>query len=169
MVTICFHASTGGRSANADTNTPHRTPSCSCDNAPSCTAASLEGSSSQKESTPIARASDTHAFTSVNVPGGTNRPTMTQSCVMTAITLELHVPDLDSASSFYSALGFETVWRSRTPGSQYMVMRLGDTPLSFDAWEKPHGYFGEDVAARGRGVEVVVAVTDLEEMYRRAN
>lgn len=89
---------------------------------------------------------------------------------MHVITVELHVPDLDLASTFYRELGFKDAWRDERTGSRYLVMQLEGWPICFKAWDNTHSYFGKDDGQRGNGVEIVIAVAaeHLESHYRRA-
>lgn len=88
---------------------------------------------------------------------------------MTGLRIELFVRDLDISLSFYrEVLGFETV-RS-TPGSYVALARQGatiglnlasglpaDHPVNRTPAERP-----------GRGVEIVLAVSDVEKAFAQA-
>jgi len=87
---------------------------------------------------------------------------------MSDVLVELHVPDLDLARSFYARLGFSVV-REERPGADggYLVMERGTSLICF--WGgtprvAEHSFFGRHPAgtARGHGVEIVIPVEDLD-------
>jgi len=97
---------------------------------------------------------------------------VTRSPVAPIAPVELHVPDFEPVRAFYGALGF-TVEREETGEDGYLVLRYGDARLAF--WPgsprvAEHHYFGRVPAGapRGVGVEVVIAVRDLDALHARA-
>ena len=86
--------------------------------------------------------------------------------------VELHVPDFTAVRSFYGALGF-AIEREERGDDGYLVLRRGSALLAFwpgSAKVTGHAYFSRFPAdaPRGVGVEIVVAVPDLDELYDRA-
>lgn len=88
--------------------------------------------------------------------------------------VELHVEDFDKARAFYCRLGFSVVWE-RPPErfKGYLVMSNGHSTLCFwggnaDIYE--HTYFRQFPrdTKKGYGVELVVMVDDLDDVYRKA-
>ena len=86
--------------------------------------------------------------------------------------VELHVPDFEIVRQFYGALGF-TVEREERGDDGYLVLRKGPARIAF--WPGSptvtgHHYFARFPAdtPRGYGVEVIVAVDDLDALYVRA-
>jgi len=86
--------------------------------------------------------------------------------------VELHVPDFEIVRRFYGALGF-VVEREEHGDDGYLVLRNGAARIAF--WPGSpkiagHHYFAGFPAdtPRGYGVEVVVAVGDLDRVYARA-
>lgn len=92
-----------------------------------------------------------------------------------SIDVELHVPDFDSVRRFYGAFGFQ-VEREEPVGESggYLVLDLDGARLAFwpgtkaDATHEYFGPLGDDVP-RGKGVEIIVRVRDLDGVYDRAN
>lgn len=88
--------------------------------------------------------------------------------------IELHVPAFAPVKAFYGGLGF-TVVREEVgdDGDGYLVLRRGPNVLRFwpgsDAVGR-HEHFGSAPAStpRGHGVEVVIAVDDLDAVYAAA-
>jgi dihydroneopterin aldolase len=88
-------------------------------------------------------------------------------------TIELHVPDFEPVRRFYGALGF-IVERDEPGADGYLVLRHGDARVAFwpgspRVWE--HSYFDRfpRETPRGYGVEVVLAVHDLDPLHARAS
>lgn len=86
--------------------------------------------------------------------------------------VELHVPDFEIVRGFYGALGF-AVEREERGEDGYLVLRMGPARIAFwpgSGMVASHHYFGGFPAdtPRGYGVEVVVAVHDLDALYARA-
>jgi len=81
--------------------------------------------------------------------------------------VELHVPDFQTAYDFYKILGFELAWMEE----DYMVMRRGQSVLAFYGGTPDvaarHSYFSRFAGApkRGYGVEIVIFVDGIEELY----
>ena len=67
---------------------------------------------------------------------------------MSAIDIELFCSDLSASLAFYSALGFEVVWRNDSMGYA-VISRV-------------------EATTRGLGVEVVIPVSDLDAIYENA-
>ena len=87
------------------------------------------------------------------------------------VLVELHVPDFGKAKAFYGKFGFEIVWE-RLPDADkgYLVMKRGNSVLCFwpgTDFASKHLYFQEFPAdtPRGYGVELVVMVENLDELY----
>lgn len=87
-------------------------------------------------------------------------------------SVELHVPDFARVKDFYGQLGFR-IAREESGERGYLVLELEGNTLAF--WpgsvavaRHPHfGRFPAD-APRGAGVEIVIAVADVEALYTRA-
>lgn len=97
---------------------------------------------------------------------------VTRSVAAPIAPVELHVPDFEPVRAFYGALGF-TVEREEPGEDGYLVLRHGDARLAFwpgSAAASAHHYFGRFPAGtpRGFGVEIVVAVRDLDALHARA-
>ena len=92
---------------------------------------------------------------------------------MTDIMLELHVPDFELTKKFYGDLGYRVIWEKKPEGRKgYMVMRNGDSILNFYCGNE-HVYeqtyfrrFSKDTK-RGYGVEIVIPLDDIKELYRK--
>lgn len=89
--------------------------------------------------------------------------------------MELVISEMEKTLDFYAALGFELVWRADEPdGKSYAVVRhdaeilqLRCRPEGLDT----HEYFGNLPAgpSRGYGVELVIHVANLDDMFRQMN
>lgn len=97
---------------------------------------------------------------------------VTRTAAPAIAPVELHVPDFDIVRRFYGALGF-TVEREERGDDGYLVLRYGDARIAF--WPGSptvagHHYFARFPAEtpRGYGVELIVAVHDLDALYARA-
>lgn len=85
--------------------------------------------------------------------------------------IELHVPDFAPVRAFYARLGFETVWEQPPEGHKgYLVLASGKNVLRFwcgndDVYS--HSYFRTFPAnaPNGKGVEVIIELDDIEEIY----
>jgi len=90
--------------------------------------------------------------------------------------LELHVPNFDIAKNFYQKLGFQVVWEKRPEEELrkwYMVMKLGEAILCFYPGNKEvlnQTYFKKfpNDTKRGYGVEIVIEVKNIDELYNKA-
>jgi predicted enzyme related to lactoylglutathione lyase len=86
------------------------------------------------------------------------------------ITVELHIPDFDAAVEFYAILGFTMV--SRQSGELgYMVMRRSRSVIGFYGGTDKvyeHAYFKrfDTKTPRGYGVEIVIEVEDIDEVFQ---
>ncbi|HEX9989431.1 MAG TPA: VOC family protein [Chloroflexia bacterium] len=86
------------------------------------------------------------------------------------ITVELHVPDFDAAVEFYDKLGFALM--SRQNGELgYMVMRRSRSVIGFYGGSNKvyeHAYFQryDTRTPRGYGVEIVIEVEEIDEVFR---
>jgi len=108
-------------------------------------------------------------------PGGMSGPAaieVTRTDAPAIAPVELHVPDFEIVRRFYGALGF-VVEREERGDDGYLVLRKGSARIAF--WPGSpkvagHHYFAGFPAdtPRGYGVEVVVAVHDLDALYARA-
>ena len=82
------------------------------------------------------------------------------------IFLELHVPNFQDAYDFYKRFGFSVLWMEQ----DYMVLRHGNQALGFYSGSNAvseHPYFRRftDQNARGCGVEIVIFVEEIEQLY----
>lgn len=89
--------------------------------------------------------------------------------VLNDICLELHVPDMGKAISFYSTLGFEVVW-NHGEQLQLMVMRRGSSLLKFYGGSDrifEQSYFKRfpHNTPHGYGVEIIIPVENIEELF----
>jgi lactoylglutathione lyase len=91
-----------------------------------------------------------------------------------AMLVELHVEDFDRVRDYYEHLGFTVVWE-RPPErfKGYLVMSNGSNTICFWGGNKDiyeHQYFGRfpSDTKKGYGVELVIMVEDLDEIYRKA-
>lgn len=90
--------------------------------------------------------------------------------------VEFHVPDFDVAKEFYQKLGFVVVWEKRPanePRKWYLVMQHGNAVLGFWPGNKEvenQTYFKNfpNDTKRGYGVEIVVAVENIDQLYAQA-
>lgn len=91
-----------------------------------------------------------------------------------SILLELHVPDFEVVKKFYGRLGFEVAWERKPEGEKgYLTMKLGDNILSF--WPGNEEVYNQvyfkrfpKETVRGYGVEIVIQVDNVEEVYELA-
>ncbi|MGH2499569.1 MAG: VOC family protein [Candidatus Limnocylindria bacterium] len=87
------------------------------------------------------------------------------------VLVELHVPDLGRARTFYERLGFTVVREeSASADGGYLVMERGGSLLCF--WGgtprvAEHPFFGRRPrdTVRGHGVEIVIPVEDLDAAF----
>lgn len=97
-----------------------------------------------------------------------------EALARTTTLIELHVPDFRPVREFYGRLGFRVV--RDEPASErggYLVLARGENVLRF--WPgteraSEHSYFRAFPAgsARGYGVEIVLPVDDLDDLYETA-
>ncbi len=87
--------------------------------------------------------------------------------------VELHVPDFDQVRSFYTNLGFKILWERPPEGKKgYLVTQLGNNVLCFwcgndQVYDQSYfRRFARDTP-RGVGVEIVIAVDDIDELFAR--
>lgn len=92
---------------------------------------------------------------------------------LTDITVELSVPDFETAKSFYSKLGFEVVWEE-PPNKMngYLVMRLNQSVLCFfcgNEYVYKHPFFRQfpNDTLRGYGVEISIPVNEIDRFYEK--
>lgn len=89
--------------------------------------------------------------------------------------VELHVPDFEKTKSFYTSLGFEVVWERIPEGFKgYCVLRLENNVICFWGGNEniyQHDYFKkfDKITTKGYGVEIVLQVSNLDELYQKAN
>ena len=90
------------------------------------------------------------------------------------IYLELHVPDFEVTKDFYSKLGFSVVWEREPEGFKgYLVMKRDKSILCFWGGNQEifnHEHFKNYAhdTKRGYGVEIVLPVSNLEEVHEQA-
>jgi len=95
------------------------------------------------------------------------------------LVLELHIPDFEPARKFYKLFGFEQLSYDPTSGGGsdlgYMVLvrkdKLGDTMINFYGDQEKvaqHARFVDFPAdtPRGYAVEITIAVTDVEGLWK---
>jgi len=90
--------------------------------------------------------------------------------------LELHVPDFDIAKNFYQKLGFQVVWEKRPEGELrkwYMVMKLCEAIFGFypgneEVWNQTYFKNFPKDTKRGYGVEIVIEIENIDELYDQA-
>lgn len=87
--------------------------------------------------------------------------------------VELHVPDFAPIKEFYAGLGFRVLWE-RAPEEKkgYVVMQLQNNVLTFwggNEFVYEQSYFRRfpESTPRGYGVEVVLMVDDIDELFAR--
>jgi lactoylglutathione lyase len=87
--------------------------------------------------------------------------------------VELHVPDFERVHDFYSALGFKVLWERPPEGKKgYLVAQLGANVLCFwcgndSVYDQSHFRRFPRATPRGFGVEIVLAVDDIDELFLR--
>lgn len=89
--------------------------------------------------------------------------------------VELHVPDFKVVKHFYGELGYQVRWEEPAKGTEgYLVLQLEGNILAF--WPGTESVYGHAFfkqfpkeTPRGYGVEIVTFVTNLDELYKRAN
>lgn len=84
-----------------------------------------------------------------------------------SLYLELHVKNFADTEKFYNALGFEKVWQNEKHNG-YMVMKGENAVLQFYAGDvEKHSFFKNfsQHSEHGLGVEVCIAVADVEQAY----
>lgn len=91
-----------------------------------------------------------------------------------SIQIELHVPDFEKVKEFYGKLGFEVVWERKPQEKKgYLVIKKDDNILCFwpgNEFVKQQSYFKNfsTDTKRGYGVEIVIIVNDIDELYKSA-
>ena len=91
-----------------------------------------------------------------------------------SIQIELHVPDFELVKEFYGKLGFEIVWERKPEEKKgYLVIKKDNNILCF--WPgnenvEKQSYFQNfpSDTKRGYGVEIVIMVGDIDELYEKA-
>ena len=89
--------------------------------------------------------------------------------------VELHVPDFNVVKRFYGELGYQVRWEEPAKGAEgYLVLQLEGNILAFWPGTESvydHAFFKKfpKETPRGYGVEIVVSVTNLGELYERAS
>ncbi len=89
-----------------------------------------------------------------------------------ALIVELHVPDFEKVKEFYGAFGFVPV-RREPPDPEYLVLQAHGVSIAFwpgnEKWRE-QSYFSrfDPETKRGFGVEIVLAVEDIDVAYRIA-
>jgi catechol 2,3-dioxygenase-like lactoylglutathione lyase family enzyme len=88
--------------------------------------------------------------------------------------VELHVPDFERTKSFYRELGFKIIWERVPNGFKgYLVAKYESNIICFWGGNDniyKHEYFSQfdKDSTRGYGVEIVLLVSDLDRLYKRA-
>lgn len=88
--------------------------------------------------------------------------------------VELHVEDFDKARDFYTRLGFHVVWERHPERFKgYLVMISGANTLCFwggntDIYEQEYFSRFPSDTKKGYGVELVISVENLDDIYREA-
>lgn len=91
-----------------------------------------------------------------------------------SIQIELHVPDFELVKKFYGKLGFEAVWEKKPEEKKgYLVIKRDDNILCFwpgNKFVEKQSYFQNfpSDTKRGFGVEIVIMVNDIENLYKKA-
>ncbi len=89
--------------------------------------------------------------------------------------VELHVPDFDPVRTFYTHLGFKVLWE-RPPEEKkgYLVTQLGANILCFwcgndHVYDQSHFRRFHRDTPPGFGVEIVLSVDDIDELFGRVH
>lgn len=87
---------------------------------------------------------------------------------------ELHVSDFNKVKDFYGKLGFQVVWEREPEAMKgYLAMEMQGNILCFWPGNKEsynHPYFKQfpKETKRGYGVEIVIMVENVENLYKKA-
>src|SRR3990167_8726781 len=87
--------------------------------------------------------------------------------------IELHVPSFDLVKDYYGKLGFKIVWERKPDEYKgYLVLKLENNVIAFWGGNNliySHPFFKKysEKSPRGYGVEIVLAVSDVESYYEK--
>lgn len=95
---------------------------------------------------------------------------MSPGQIRSSTLVELHVPDFGAVERYYGGLGFSKEFQE----PEYRVYRLQDNLLCFFGGSEgvyAHSYFKKfgANAPRGVGVEIILLVNNLDELFTRAD
>ncbi len=89
--------------------------------------------------------------------------------------IELHVPDFEIAKDFYRRFGFEVVWEKKPVDDKrewYLLIRnenntIGFWPGNEEVYNQTYFKNFPKETKRGYGVEVVIELNNIEELYNK--
>lgn len=99
---------------------------------------------------------------------------MKKDCPNNSLLLELHVPDFEKVKEFYGKLGFNIAWERKPEGKKgYLVMKLKNNLICFwpgneEVWNQSYFKRFSKTSKRGYGVEVIILVENVKQLYKKA-